>query len=144
MNTQPEYGNTQKQELSSYPPQGIIERVESPTEGKPAERRKMRQKRDFPWKLHIMLEDAGKERNQHIVSWHPDGMSFKVYKPKVFVEKIMPRYFNQTQFRSFQRMVSHEFPWVQDPTEISSKECAHVVFFLVEPLQFCKGYLWAD
>jgi hypothetical protein len=118
MNTQPEYGNTQKQELSSHPPQGFIGRVESQTEEKPAgERRKLRQKRDFPWKLHIMLEDAGKERNQHIVSWHPDGMSFKVYKPEEFVENIMPRYFNQTQFRSFQRMVSHECCWVQAPCD---------------------------
>jgi hypothetical protein len=65
-----------------------------------------RKKKDFPWKLHIMLEDAEREENKDILSWSPEGLSFMVYQPDVFVKHIMPRYFNQTQFRSFQRMVS--------------------------------------
>lgn len=64
-----------------------------------------KRKKDFPWKLHLMLEDAAREGNEHIVSWNPDGLSFQVHKTDAFLEKIMPRYFNQTQFRSFQRMV---------------------------------------
>jgi hypothetical protein len=72
---------------------------------KKEEKNKTREKKDFPWKLHVMLEDAEKEHNQDIVSWDPVGMSFKVYKPEEFVKEIMPRYFKQTQFRSFQRMV---------------------------------------
>ena len=67
---------------------------------------KAKQKKEFPWKLHEMLEEAQDENNEDIVAWNPDGVSFKVFKPEEFVEKIMPRYFNQTQFRSFQRMVS--------------------------------------
>jgi len=57
----------------------------------------------FPWKLHEMLEDAATEGNEHIVSWQTHGHSFIVHKPKVFVEKIMPTYFNQSKFASFQR-----------------------------------------
>lgn len=57
----------------------------------------------FPWKLHEMLEDASKEGNDWIVSWQTHGRSFIVHKPKVFVEKIMPTYFNQSKFASFQR-----------------------------------------
>lgn len=37
----------------------------------------------------------------------PDGRSFRVFLPDEFVARIMPHYFHQTQYRSFQRMVSH-------------------------------------
>jgi HSF-type DNA-binding len=52
-----------------------------------------------------MLDEAEKCNNQHIVSWQQDGLAFRVYRPDEFVTKIMPHYFHQTQFRSFQRMV---------------------------------------
>jgi hypothetical protein len=55
-----------------------------------------------------MLEEVEKYNHQHIVSWEADGMSFRVYRPDEFVAKIMPHYFHQTQYRSFQRMVSNE------------------------------------
>lgn len=60
----------------------------------------------FPWKLHEMLEDAAKEGNESIVSWQSHGYSFLVHKPKLFVEKIMPTYFNQSKFASFQRQLN--------------------------------------
>lgn len=60
----------------------------------------------FPWKLHEMLEDAAKENNESIVSWCPHGRSFIVHKPKIFVEKVMPTYFNQSKFASFQRQLN--------------------------------------
>jgi hypothetical protein len=59
----------------------------------------------FAVKLHIMLEDADNEGNDGIVGWQHDGLSFSIYKPKEFAEKIMPRYFRQTRFRDFQRQV---------------------------------------
>ena len=59
----------------------------------------------FPSKVYEMLGDAEKEGNAHIVGWLPDGLSFGVFKPKEFVERIMPRYFDQTRYRSFQRQV---------------------------------------
>ena len=59
----------------------------------------------FPWQLHEMLADSEKESNGDIVGWQPDGLSFRVCKPKEFATTIMPRYFNHSNFRSFQRQV---------------------------------------
>ena len=61
----------------------------------------------FPRRLHEMLDGVEKDDKQNIVSWQPDGMSFKVHKTKEFETDIMPKYFNQNKFRSFQRQVRH-------------------------------------
>jgi hypothetical protein len=61
----------------------------------------------FPWKLHDMLEDADVEGFSDIVSWLPDSAnSFKVHQPGVFVLDIMPRYFKKIQFPSFRRQIN--------------------------------------
>lgn len=57
----------------------------------------------FPWKLHEMLTGADAEGYADIVSWLPDSNAFRVHQPKAFVEKVMPRYFHQTRYTSFQR-----------------------------------------
>ena len=63
----------------------------------------------FPWKVHALLRDVTKQNggaDESIVSWLPDGLGFKVHKPEAFVDDIMPRYFKQTKYKSFQRQVS--------------------------------------
>lgn len=60
----------------------------------------------FPWKLHDMLEQAQNDGLQEIVSWQDEGRSFKVYKPTIFVERLMPIYFKQTKYKSFQRQLN--------------------------------------
>lgn len=65
-----------------------------------------RRKKEFPWKLHVMLDDASKEDKGHIVSWNHDGKSFKVHNPIAFMSEVAPRYFNHKHYRSFQKMVS--------------------------------------
>jgi hypothetical protein len=60
----------------------------------------------FPWKVHEMLNDAESEGIDSVASWLPDGTSFKVFNTKLFVEMIMPRYFNQTKYKSFQRQLN--------------------------------------
>lgn len=64
----------------------------------------------FPWKLHDMLEHAEKDGMQDIVAWTGEGSSygtsFKVFKPTIFVEKLMPQYFKQTKYKSFQRQLN--------------------------------------
>jgi hypothetical protein len=60
----------------------------------------------FPWKLHEMLAAADMEASATIVSWLPDESSFKVHNPEAFVKDIMPRYFNQTKYKSFQRQLN--------------------------------------
>jgi HSF-type DNA-binding len=57
----------------------------------------------FPLKLHAMLEDAESKNFGHIVSWQAGDKSFKVHDVNKFGLDIMPMYFNQTKFKSFQR-----------------------------------------
>lgn len=57
----------------------------------------------FPWKLHDVLEDAERKGFASIVSWTLGGRAFKVHNQKQFETQIMTRYFNQTQYKSFQR-----------------------------------------
>ena len=39
----------------------------------------------FPYRLHHMLNDVERTENSNIVSWMPNGRSFKVHKPIEFV-----------------------------------------------------------
>lgn len=59
----------------------------------------------FPFKLHSILESAGASEQENIISWLPSGKAFKIHKPKEFADVIMPQYFNQTKYRSFQRQL---------------------------------------
>jgi hypothetical protein len=59
----------------------------------------------FLLKLHEMLDNVENTGNQHIVSWMPHGRAFKVYRAKSFVQKIIPYYFNQSKYKSFQRQL---------------------------------------
>jgi len=59
----------------------------------------------FPFKLHSILESAGTAGQEAIISWLPSGKAFKIHKPKEFADAIMPQYFNQTKYRSFQRQL---------------------------------------
>lgn len=68
----------------------------------------------FPYKLHMMLNAMDVEAargdtdgsNKSIVSWQPHGRAFKVHKPKEFVDRIMPHFFNQNKYASFQRQLN--------------------------------------
>ncbi|KAL3934746.1 MAG: hypothetical protein SGBAC_009604 [Bacillariaceae sp.] len=58
----------------------------------------------FPWKLHILLEEAERNQDAHdIISWLPDGDAFKVHNKVEFGNIIMPKYFNSNKYKSFQR-----------------------------------------
>lgn len=57
----------------------------------------------FPSKLYRLLEDSAQQGNSGIVSWLPDGKSFKVHKPSAFTSEVMPSYFSQTKYNSFRR-----------------------------------------
>jgi hypothetical protein len=59
--------------------------------------------RPFPVKLYSLLESNDHE---DIISWQANGRSFIIHNPKQFVESVMPKYFRQTQFRSFQRQLN--------------------------------------
>jgi len=75
----------------------------------------------FPFKLHSILERAGASGQESIISWLPSGKTFKIHKPKEFADVIMPQYFNQTKYRSFQRQLYiYGFDRVKDK---SSDDC---------------------
>ena len=57
----------------------------------------------FPLKLHEMLSQEFD--NEDIVSWLPHGKAFRVHNPKEFAAMIMPRYFRQSKYKSFQRQL---------------------------------------
>lgn len=66
----------------------------------------------FPYKLHIMLDRMeahaaeGCLLGKSIVGWQPHGRAFKVHKKKEFVATIMPLFFKQTKYASFQRQLN--------------------------------------
>jgi hypothetical protein len=60
----------------------------------------------FPWKLHRILDDAESKGYSDIVSWVPSENGFKVHKTKDFDEEIMPKYFDKTKYKSFQRQLN--------------------------------------
>jgi hypothetical protein len=59
----------------------------------------------FPIKLHDMLEGISNNGSQDVVSWQPHGKAFRVHQPEVFARAIMPYYFKQTKYKSFQRQL---------------------------------------
>jgi hypothetical protein len=60
----------------------------------------------FPVKVYEMLEDADSNGFAHIVSWNHQGTGFMVHKKDLFIHQIVPQYFNQTKYKSFQRQLS--------------------------------------
>ena len=72
----------------------------------------------FVWKLYEMLEDVATSGNDHIVSWVGKGKGFKVHDMSKFVNKIIPMYFKQSKFKSFQRQLYfYNFKRISSGTE---------------------------
>lgn len=62
----------------------------------------------FPMKLHNMLEhiSLGNTDLAHIVSWQPHGRCFLVKDIKSFSSEVLPRFFQQKKYASFQRQLN--------------------------------------
>lgn len=91
----------------------------------------------FCFKLHQILEQV-KERGQtHIISWRPHGRAFSVYDPKLFVRDIMPHYFNQTKFASFQRQLNI-YGFQRISSGIDKGSYYHSLFLQGQPL-LCRS-----
>ena len=60
----------------------------------------------FPWRLHDMLLDAEDMGFCDLVSWLPCGTMFRVHQTDDFAEKVLPKYFNQNRYKSFQRQLN--------------------------------------
>lgn len=73
----------------------------------------------FPVTLYEMMQDSIAQNFEDIVSWQSPvpgiASSFKVHSTNRFVAEIMPRYFKQTKFKSFQRQLNiYNFQRVHD------------------------------
>ena len=53
-----------------------------------------------------MLDAMDQKGDKSIVCWQPHGRAFMVHKPKDFVQEVMPHFFNQTKYASFQRQLN--------------------------------------
>lgn len=60
----------------------------------------------FPCKVYKMLEDADDLGFNDIVSWNKEGNGFMVHNKERFIADIVPKYYNQTRYKSFQRQLS--------------------------------------
>lgn len=59
----------------------------------------------FPLKLYMMLDTLDAQGNRDVISWMPHGQGFIVHRQDAFATDIMPRFFRQTKFSSFQRQL---------------------------------------
>ena len=57
----------------------------------------------LPAKLNAMLSNPN---FAHIISWMPHGRAWKVHNAHAFVEEVVPRYFEYTNYNSFIRLVN--------------------------------------
>ena len=56
----------------------------------------------FPQQLYQVLKAAESEGFDHIISWNPDGRSFKVHNRDLFAQEILPKHFKTSNFKSYQ------------------------------------------
>lgn len=60
----------------------------------------------FPFKLYRCLEDAEIIGYTDVISWQPDGASFKVQDQDRFIQEVLPQYFGSIKFKSWQRQLN--------------------------------------
>ncbi|KAL3826874.1 hypothetical protein ACHAXA_000842 [Cyclostephanos tholiformis] len=60
----------------------------------------------FPFRLYDMLEYVSTSENSSAISWTHDGLAFVINQEDIFLEHVVPMFFNQTKFRSFTRQLS--------------------------------------
>lgn len=96
----------------------------------------------FPWRLHQILDDMDESGDTSIVSWMPDGRHFHVHNPTLFVKEIIPKFFKQKSFKSFQRQLHiYGFQRVADFPNQGENEKLSVILFkhyhlLTKPSQY--------
>jgi len=61
---------------------------------------------NFPMKLHYMLTSIETDGQANVVSWQPHGRCFMVHNLKEFVASMLPLWFRQSKFASFQRQLN--------------------------------------
>ena len=64
---------------------------------------------NFPYKLHKLLERVEEDEElKSIISWLPDGKTFKLHSQEGFEQRLLREYFpRQTQIKSFMRQLQY-------------------------------------
>lgn len=58
----------------------------------------------FPTKLHELLDDAESKGHSNVISWCPDGKSFRIHDPRAMLP-VLAHYFRQTKYKSLLRQL---------------------------------------
>ncbi|GAX13371.1 hypothetical protein FisN_8Lu414 [Fistulifera solaris] len=61
---------------------------------------------NFPAKLHYLLGEMEKDGQNDIMSWQSDGLSFVVHDKARLEEHILPQWYRQSHYSSFQRQLN--------------------------------------
>lgn len=96
----------------------------------------------FPTLLHLVLTRAEKDGYSHICAWQSHGRCFSVFNRDLFVSEVMPNYFRQSQYASFQRQLN-----LYGFQRLSQKSLDHGSYyhemFLRTRADLCQGILRA-
>jgi hypothetical protein len=80
-----------------------------------------------------MLDGAERNGFASIVSWQPHGKAFLIHKPDAFASSVLPKYFEGSKFRSFQRQL-HIYGFQRIKNK-NSPDCNALYHEL-----FCRGH----
>ena len=92
---------------------------------------RMKLPKSFPQILHEILSTPECEP---IIHWLPDGFSFVISDKQRFSDEILPKYFNRTLLRSFNRKLNRwGFRMVRNPCKAGELSFAHINFVRDKP-----------
>jgi HSF-type DNA-binding len=63
---------------------------------------RQRMEQTFPNKLHYMLDHGLEESETDVIAWQPHGRAFLVLDQRRFVAELLPNWFRQNKYQSFQ------------------------------------------
>jgi hypothetical protein len=101
-NQRPEYNSSQEIDVGTIPKLSFDGLLSHETNKGNQSQTKL----PFAWKLYEMLEGVEQSGDGHIVSWVESGKAFRVHDLSSFVQRIVPIYFNQSKYKSFQRQLN--------------------------------------
>jgi HSF-type DNA-binding len=88
----------------------------------------------FPLKLQRILDKLETENSVDIISWLPHGRAFRLHDVSRFVTELMPQFFNQTKYSSFQRQLHmYNFQRITSKTNKDKGSYHHPSFIRGEP-----------
>jgi len=61
----------------------------------------------FPFRLHVMLDEAEEKNFDHVVSWE-GSQAFRIHDRVMFEKHVLPRYYFQTRYKSFLRQRKYD------------------------------------